>query len=196
MSTTALAIFLFGIFMAIVLPTLIRVHASRRSPSRRFVSISIDGLGDLTMSFNIIQGAKKIARLNLADPKGVFRPLPAGVIPVWTVDDALVELAPADDGLSCEFTALDADGPFNLTATVTYADGDVVTTSIAGVVVDPEDTQATITIEDEPAATGDVDAATGTGDDTGQNAAGLGTDPADPGASTVTQQTGDTAGAA
>lgn len=98
------------------------------------------------MSNTYIQGSSHTATANLTDAGGVFRPLPAGIVPVWAVDNAVITLSPAADGMTCPFTCGSTDGDFNLTCTVTYADGDVITGNFAGSVVDPEDTQVTITV--------------------------------------------------
>lgn len=98
------------------------------------------------MSNTYIQGSSHVATLSLTDAGGTFRPLPAGVVPVWAVDNAVITLSPAADGLTCPFTCGNTDGDFNLTATTTYADGDVVPATFAGSVVDAEDTQGVITV--------------------------------------------------
>lgn len=101
------------------------------------------------MSKNLTQGATTTATLNLSDAKGVFQPLPTGVVPAWATDNsAAVTLAPATDGMSCAVTAntgSNADGVANITATVSYPDGDSVVATGAVTVVNAEDTTGTIT---------------------------------------------------
>jgi len=99
------------------------------------------------MTQNFIQGSSHTATLALTDANGVARPLPAGIVPAWSVTPAgAVALTPAADGLSATFVAGTTDGLFTLTAVTTYADGDVVTVDFEGEIVDPEDTQGTITV--------------------------------------------------
>jgi hypothetical protein len=118
----------------------------RETPARRFGFIFV-GQGMITMTNNYVQGSSHVATLALADANGVSRPLPAGVVPVWSVTPpAALTLSPAADGMTCAFVAGTTDGDFTLTATTTYPDTDADVVNFAGAVVDPEDTTGTITV--------------------------------------------------
>lgn len=68
-----------------------------------------------------------------ATPQPVGAVLPSGVVPVWTVDNPLVTLTPAADGLTV-IAALDASitgDTFNLTVTATLADGSTPSGTVA-----------------------------------------------------------------
>lgn len=135
----------FAITVFVVASILLFALRRRRTPARPVRGfITLSGHGN-SMN-NITQGATKTATLNLTDANGVARPLPAGVVPVWTVDNPVVALTPAADGLTCVVVAGTTDGDATLTATTTYADGDAVVVTLAVSVVDPEDTQGTITL--------------------------------------------------
>ncbi len=103
------------------------------------------------MSFNIKAGQTGVATAVFTDAAGAVHPLAPRNVPVWAVSpaDALV-LAPAEDGMTCNITGgTGAAGNFALTATGEgdpTAGKDTIVATIAGILVEAEDTQGTISV--------------------------------------------------
>lgn len=125
-------------------------HRHRPRPTQGFISIQGQENG---MSFNIKAGQTGVATATFTDANLVVRPLPAGSVVVWAVSppDALVigAVDPASP-LSVGITGgAGAPGDFALTAT-TEGDPtpgvDTIVATIAGTLVEPEDTQGTIDV--------------------------------------------------
>ena len=100
------------------------------------------------MAKNLTIGTTTTATLSLTDGSTppVARPLPAGVVPVWSTDNAAaVTIDNSQDatGLTAVITGV-ADGVANINAVVTYPDGDTFTVTGQVNVIDPEDTQGTM----------------------------------------------------
>lgn len=138
---SAVAIATFFLILALCL---------RRPPTpgrRAFIFV---GQEKFVMSKTIVQGSSHTATAVFTDANGVVRPLPAGVVPAWSVSDpASGVLTPAADGMTALLVAGSTDGDYTLTVT---AEGDpapgvdTLTGNFAFTVTDPEDTQVSITL--------------------------------------------------
>lgn len=149
-----LGFFLSGIANGIAITTVVLLgyrSFSKRcppTPGESFGFIFV-GQGTFEMAKTIVQGSTHTATAVFTDANGVTRPLHS--IPAWSASpDGLVTLAPAEDGMTCGITAGSTDGDVTLTVT---AEGDpspgvnTITGTFDLSVVDPEDTQVTITVD-------------------------------------------------
>jgi hypothetical protein len=100
---------------------------------------------EISMS-QVIKGSVHHYRYNPTDANGVVQPLADNVFPQWSIQSGDASVVAAADGLTAAVTYGHTNGEVVVAADYTYPDGDKIpTATFAETVVDPEDTQATIT---------------------------------------------------